>query len=95
MKVELEPTTITGEPRTYLVVEWYRPETPGNSACIQVDRLGPFADTDLRYIADALAPLRTQPSPRVGDVVTIERSPIPLGDLPKKVLPTHQERHGS
>lgn len=79
MKIELEPTTITGEPRTYLVVEWHRPETPGNSACTQVDRLGPFAAADLRYIADALAPLRTQPSPRIGDVVTIKKSPIDSG----------------
>lgn len=78
MKIELQPTTITGEPRTYLVVEWFRPETPARGGCKQVDRLGPFADADLRYIADALAPLRTQPSPRIGDVVTIERSPIPL-----------------
>jgi len=81
MKIELEPTTITGEPRTNIVIQWYRPETPGNSACTQEYRLGPFTDADLRYIADALAPLRTQPSPRIGDVVTIERSPIPLKAL--------------
>jgi len=73
MKIELQPTTASGDRRTYLVVEYYRVAVPGTSAVNVVQHLGPFADDELCYLADALAPLRTRPSrPRIGDLVELD-----------------------